>query len=224
VVARVWESARDRRFRENGGTLVRIGDDRTLPDVSAAEVDRAPFAAMFHDLSPRVFAYVRRQCDFATAQDVVADTFLVAWRRWSELPDSPLPWLLVVARNTIANRSRRERRQYRLTETVARLERVAGPAAGADQGVLERETMFTALANLTELEREALLLVAWDGLANHDAAGVAGCSVRAFEVRLSRARARLARAMRDSSSQSGGPALTPTRHEIPSDAALRKDT
>jgi RNA polymerase sigma-70 factor (ECF subfamily) len=55
--------------------------------------------------------------------------------------------------------------------------------------------MLTALAELTALERESLLLVAWDGLTTRDAARVAGCSVRAFEVRLSRARARLARAI-----------------------------
>ena len=47
----------------------------------------------------------------------------------------------------------------------------------------------------TEAEREALLLAAWDGLRSADAARVAGCSVRAFEVRLSRARARLNRAL-----------------------------
>jgi RNA polymerase sigma-70 factor (ECF subfamily) len=179
---------------------------------------------MFGDLSPRVFAYVRRQCDLATTQDVVADTFLVAWRRWSDLPDSPLPWLLVVARNTIANRRRHEQRQYRLTETVARLERVAGPAAAADHGMLERETMLAALADLTELEREALLLVAWDGLANRDAARVAGCSLRAFEVRLSRARARLAHTITDSSPEPGRQALTPSRGMAAGDAILRKAT
>lgn len=185
--------------------------------VRAAERDRAQFAAMFHELSPRVFAYVRRQCDFAAAQDVVADTFLLAWRRWSDLPESPLPWLLVVARNTIANRVRREQRQGRLAETVARLERVAGPAAAADQGILERETMFAALADLTELEREALLLVAWDGLSNREAARVAGCSVRAFEVRLSRARARLSRSM------TGHQGVTPLRRDAHA-AAIRKAT
>jgi RNA polymerase sigma-70 factor (ECF subfamily) len=179
---------------------------------------------MFHELSPRVFAYVRRQCDFASAQDIVSDTFLVAWRRWSDLPDSPLPWLLVVARNTMANRRRHEQRQDRLTETVVRLERVAGPAASADQGILERETMFTALADLTELEREALLLVAWDGLGNRDAARVAGCSVRAFEVRLSRARARLTHTMSESSTQPGYQAAISSRRAAPRDAAIRKAT
>ena len=177
--------------------------------------ERARFAVMFDEHSPRVFAYARRQCDATTAQDVVADTFLVAWRRRSELPASVLPWLLVVARNTIANRRRGEMRHARTTDTVARLESVAGP--GADQDILERETMFAALADLSDLEREALLLIAWDGLANRDAARVAGCSVRAFEVRLSRARARLARAISTN-------VISPEHHGVRADASLRRTT
>ncbi len=59
--------------------------------------------------------------------------------------------------------------------------------------------MIAALADLTDLEREALLMVAWDGLTNTQAAQVAKCSVRAFEVRLSRARARLSRTMQTTS-------------------------
>jgi RNA polymerase sigma factor (sigma-70 family) len=153
------------------------------------------FEAAFEQLSPRVYAYARRQCDPAAAQDVVADTFLVAWRRWSHVPPDPLPWLLVVARNTIANRRRHDARQDRLVDAVGRLQQLTGPAAAADQDVLEREAVLAGLADLSGLEREALLLVAWDGLSNADAARVADCSQRAFEVRLSRARARLARAM-----------------------------
>jgi RNA polymerase sigma-70 factor (ECF subfamily) len=174
---------------------------------------------MFTELSPRVFAYARRQCDAATAQDVVSDTFLVAWRRWSDVPGAPLPWLLVVARNAIANRRRHDRRQLRLAETLTTLERIAAPAAPADAPVIERDTVLTALADLTELEREALLLAGWDGLTGRDAARVAGCSVRAFEVRLSRARARLARTI--AASQADRPAL-PESDRVGGGAVLRR--
>lgn len=160
-----------------------------------AEHDR--FASMFDELSRHVYAYARRQLPAADAQDVVADTFLVAWRRWSDVPERALPWLLVVARNTIANRRRHDRRQGRLTDTTAVLERLAGPAVGADQSVVERAALLEALVGLSEAEREAVLLVAWSPLSRREAAAVAGCSQRAFEVRLSRARARLARALDD---------------------------
>ena len=150
---------------------------------------------MYRELSPRVYAFVRRRTDASSAQEVVADTFVVAWRRFSAVPEDPLPWLLVVARNTLMDQNRRHRRLSDLTDRVASLERSAGHAPGADSPLLEREQMIAALADLTDLEREALLMVAWDGLTNSQAAQVAKCTVRAFEVRLSRARARLSRTM-----------------------------
>jgi RNA polymerase sigma-70 factor (ECF subfamily) len=52
--------------------------------------------------------------------------------------------------------------------------------------------LASALASLTDHEREALLLVAWDELSAGDAARVAGCSTAAFRVRLHRARQRVA--------------------------------
>lgn len=173
---------------------------RTLRGVTP---DQEQFNALFDECAPRVFAYARRHCDRAGAQDVVSDTFMVAWRRRSDLPDEPLAWLLVVARNTIANRRRSERRHYALLDSIASIERLAGPAAGPDQSVVERDALIAALRQLTEMEREALLLVAWDGLRNADAARVAGCSQRAFEVRLSRARARLERATQSNASVGG---------------------
>jgi RNA polymerase sigma-70 factor (ECF subfamily) len=180
-----------------------------------------PFEATFEQLSPRVYAYARRQCDAVAAQDVVADTFLVAWRRWAEVPPDPLPWLLVVARNTIANRRRHDARQGRLLDAVGRIELLAGSGAAADQGVLERAAFLEAVRQLTDAEREALLLVAWDGLSNADAARVAGCSRRAFEVRLSRARARLTRAVSESSARAAAFAVA-AHPAVPADAGPRK--
>lgn len=153
------------------------------------------FVALFDEHAPNVFAYALRHVPHADAQDVVADTFLVLWRRLDDVPERALPWLLVVARNTISERRRRERRQGRLVDAAAVLERLAGPAAGADQDVLERAALIEGLASMSEAEREALLLVAWSDLTRAEAAKVAGCSQRAFEVRLSRARARLSRAI-----------------------------
>lgn len=153
------------------------------------------FAALFDEHAPTVFAYAVRQVPHADAQDVVADTFLVAWRRLDDVPDRALPWLLVVARNTISQRRRRDRRQDHVANASAVLERLAGPASAAESGVVERQTLLDALAAMSEIEREALLLVAWTDLTRGEAAKVVGCSTRAFEVRLSRARARLSRAL-----------------------------
>jgi RNA polymerase sigma-70 factor (ECF subfamily) len=99
--------------------------------------------------------------------------------------------LLVVARNTIANLRRSGRRQARVTAELERFRQVAEPSAAADVLVTERANVLDRLAALTFKEREALLLVAWDGLTPQQAARVAGCSLPAFHVRLFRARRRL---------------------------------
>ncbi|MEV6306357.1 sigma-70 family RNA polymerase sigma factor [Actinoplanes sp. NPDC051861] len=141
--------------------------------------------------APRVLAYASRHVDADTAQDVVSETFLTAWRRLAAVPDDALPWLLVVARNTIANQRRSGRRQQRLAAQMERLRQITEPAPAADVLAAERAAVLDGLAALTPREREALLLIAWDGLEPAQAARVAGCSLPTFHVRLYRARRRL---------------------------------
>lgn len=150
------------------------------------------FREAFEATATRVLAYVLRHTDRDAAQDVVADVFLVAWRRIADLPDDPLPWLLVVARNTLANRRRSATRRDQLARRLADVAGTGTTAAAEDYAV-DRSSMLTALLGLTEAEREAILLVAWDGLTPVDAARVAGCSRGAFDARLHRARHRLER-------------------------------
>lgn len=160
------------------------------------DVDRERFVQLFDAYAPNVYAYARTRLAPADAQDVVADTFLVAWRRSADVPEHALPWLLVVARNTIANRRRRDLRNGSVLDASG-LADLAAPAAGPDQSVVERMDLLDAVAQLSDLEREAVLLIAWQGLSVGDAARVARCSRRAFEARLSRGRARLARALHE---------------------------
>ena len=135
----------------------------------------ARLRSLFEQHSTRVFAYAARQIDAATAQDVVGDVFLLAWRRIDDVPDPALPWLLVAARNTIHNRHRSMARQHRLAAQLGALERSLSATNGADDIALERRAMLVALEHLSSTEREAILLTAWDGLAVSDAAVVAGC-------------------------------------------------
>lgn len=163
-----------------------------VPAVSALEASKSTaFERAWRDLAPKVQAYACRHVGVEAAQDIVAETFLVAWRHWDHPPSDPLPWLLVVARNTIANQRRALRRSWALSAQLANLARLAAPADAVDVSAAQREEALGALARLSEREREAVLLAAWDGLTPGQAALVAGCSVGAFKVRLSRARSRL---------------------------------
>lgn len=55
--------------------------------------DSDRFAVVFHDHYDQVHAYARRRVSAESSADVAAETFLVAWRRFSSCPAEPLPWL-----------------------------------------------------------------------------------------------------------------------------------
>lgn len=115
----------------------------------------------------------------------------MAWRRFEDVPDEPLPWLFAVCRKALSNKRRSQGRR------VALQDRIAGGATlhqrdHAD-AVGERSRIESALRSLKEPDREALLLTAWEGLKPAEAAAVLHCSARTFSVRLHRAKARLAK-------------------------------
>ena len=128
-----------------------------------------------------VRAYVRRRAPADAVDDVVADTFLVCWRKLDAVPDEALPWLYAVARKTLANHRRKLARQ-----TAQRAAAVFQPDPVGD-GVLA-----AAFAELNDRDREVLRLVAWEGMSLREAAAALGCSTVACRVRLHRAKARLA--------------------------------
>lgn len=147
------------------------------------------FEALYRACAPRVLAYAYRRTGPEDAEEVVAETFLIAWRRAGDLPADPVPWLLRTARNVIANRHRADRRGGELRARLGsqRPAAVIDPAESAAGDSAVR----AAMAALPEREREALALHVWDGLSNEQAAVVLGCSRTTFAVRLHRARTRL---------------------------------
>jgi RNA polymerase sigma-70 factor, ECF subfamily len=156
-----------------------------VPD---AEADR--FTRIYQDNYPRVLGYALCRTWPEAAREAVDEAFLVAWRRLPDVPEPPLPWLLVVARNVISQQRRGGRRADALAAEIARLATVR-VHPDVSEAVIERSVVLQAVAGLSEPDREALMLTVWDGLRARDAATVAGCSVAAFAVRLHRARRRL---------------------------------
>ena len=123
---------------------------------------------------------------------MVAEVFLICWRKLDGVPVQALPWLLGVARKVLANQRRSKRRR---TALQGRVEHSFPPIeSGNDQGEELsdlRAELLEGLASLGEKEREILILVAWDGLSNGEAAKVLGCSRATLAVRAHRARAHL---------------------------------
>jgi RNA polymerase sigma-70 factor, ECF subfamily len=171
-----------------------------MPDMSQvmahrdADERKRRFDRIYAETYSPLRAYARRRCTPDVAQDIVAETFLVAWRRLDEVPENALPWLYGVARRAIANARRGARRADALAQHAA-----AGLAPAEARDIADRlgeaELIRRALAALRDQDREAVMLVAWEGLGPADAARAAGCSRPAFAVRLHRARKRLAIAL-----------------------------
>lgn len=153
----------------------------------------------FEEVAPTLIEPVRRflarRTDAATAEDVLAETLLVCWRRAAELPDEPLPWVYAVARNCLLNAERSVRRQERV---AARLAAEPAPADPPDDPALHE-----ALAALRPEESELLRLWAWEQLTPAEIAVVLGISPNAASTRLLRAKKKLSDLLRKNAAVAG---------------------
>jgi RNA polymerase sigma factor (sigma-70 family) len=153
------------------------------------------FTALYDRHYRSVLAYVLLRAGQDAAEDLVSETFLVAWRRLDELRDPVLPWLLGVARNLLYKQYDAGRRRQALADRIiaaTRVDDLTGPDAA--EHVMEREAARAVLSSLGEKDVEVIVLASWYGLTPREAARVVGCSATTFTVRLHRARKRLAQA------------------------------
>src|SRR5438874_5108946 len=123
------------------------------------DTDRRPAEERFREVFAHlgaVTAYTRRRGS-RDADGIAAEAMSIAWRRLADVPrDDPLPWLLATARNLLLAEARRQGRRTRLRE----LEQTA---ASPERGLLD-PALEGALRSLGPLDREALLLIAWEDL------------------------------------------------------------
>lgn len=150
------------------------------------------FQALWDDHHADVLAFVlRRVGDRDTAADIAADTFLVAWRRWDDLPAEPRPWLFGIAHKMLANDRRAVRRRTALTARLGH--EIAVPASPGEDGSGDRLVVTDAFNALSQTDREALALTVWEELSPREAAAVLRIPAARFSVRLHRAKQRLRR-------------------------------
>jgi RNA polymerase sigma-70 factor (ECF subfamily) len=162
------------------------------------ELAKVRFGRLYREQGRAVLAYsLRRVGDPEDAADVVAETFLVAWRRLDEVPLGARErlWLYAVARRVTANHHRAEGRRTRLAERLA--ESLQSEAMANPEHSAEAAGVLRAMGDLGEEDRELLLLVTWEELSPGQAAEVLGISSLAARSRLHRARRRLRALMED---------------------------
>ena len=147
------------------------------------------FERLYRETYPRVLAYARSVATHENADDAVAETYIIAWRRQREIPrHAELGWLIGVTRRVLANTRRSRRRSGALHALLDMQPRTHAldPAERIVDGELR-----DALMALSPLDREAVLLTAWFDLSSADAAQALGITPAAFRMRAARARRRL---------------------------------
>jgi RNA polymerase sigma factor (sigma-70 family) len=159
------------------------------------------FALLFSRHSAEIHRYVLRRLGPDGADDVVAETFLAAFRQRdrydTDRPDAR-PWLYGIATNLVGRYRRSEIRQYRIVARTGR-DPVTEPftdqvdAAVSASGA--RRQLAAALARLPAAYRDALLLIAWSDLTYQEAALALDVPVGTVRSRVSRARSRLRHAL-----------------------------
>lgn len=167
-----------------------------MDDAGRARLFEGLFEAHFDAL----LAYARRRTPgLPDAEDVVAETFTVVWRRIDAVPpldDERRPWLYGIARRALANHRRSGTRRDRLGDRLR--ERFRAPNPFGPPGAASLATAVDALDRLPERDREILRLVAWEGLTHAEVAIALGITPNAAAIRVHRARQRLAAHMKGS--------------------------
>lgn len=167
-----------------------MGGERSLGTTEAG------FSRIFDRLRPQILAYCLRRTSTHDADDATSEVFTIAWRRRHDMPggDQTLPWLYGVARNVVSDQWRGARRRRNLIAKATGF-REPGPR-GPEDVLIEHEDyrhLRAALTRLGELDREVLLLSAWEGLTYSEIAAAIGASLAAVDKRIARAKERLAR-------------------------------
>lgn len=155
------------------------------------------FVEIYEAFYRPVHAYCRRRSTPDVADDIVAETFLVAWRRIEEVPEGSqaLPWLYGVAFRVLGNQWRGTSRRKKLSKKLSSIGHQAPPPPSAVVIAQSESTQVVeALTALKRTDREILLLAAWEELPQADVAVVLNISVEAVRQRLSKAKKNLAKA------------------------------
>ena len=154
------------------------------------------FSLQFGEFVAPVSRFVSRRVDRHDIDEIVNDVFAIAWQKRNAVTaGEELPWLYRIAHNLIANHRRKNARSIRfLAQIVA-----PDSSPSAESIAIADIHLSRAWASLPTTSREALALVAVDGLSVSEVAWVLGVTPNAVSVRLNRARTQLRDALEQSS-------------------------
>jgi RNA polymerase sigma-70 factor (ECF subfamily) len=164
---------------------------------------RSHFESLAAEVYEPLQRYLRRRATPEDAEELLDDVLLVMWRRLGEVPaDAVLPWVYGVARRSLANRRRTNRRRLDLVErlkTTYERPLPIDPEAGE-----EHVELAEALTELREDDLELIRLWAWEQLEPREIALVLGTTANAVSLRLGRVKAKLEKKITRQRVASGG--------------------
>jgi RNA polymerase sigma factor (sigma-70 family) len=161
----------------------------TGSDRPGREEQRARFIALYECNYDLIYTYLHRRLAHADVADLVAEVFMVAWRRLDRVPPAPEDrlWLYAVGSRVARSHARGLRRRRRLGVRLQAEPRE--PVTNPQVEVFMQ--VRAAVERLPVKDREAVRLVLWEQLSHEQAGRVLGCSANAVAVRLHRAKKRL---------------------------------
>lgn len=161
-----------------------------------AQGDTAAFVTVHKGLAPRVRGFLLRLCgDHALADDLAQETFLRIHRARGTFAEDALvvPWVLAIARNTYRDRLRTLTRERRIPAALTGstdAQELSSHEGHGEQFVIAREVAEIVRATLAALpvsQREAFVLLRFEGLSVAEAAEILGASATAVKLRAFRA-------------------------------------
>ncbi|WP_322411013.1 sigma-70 family RNA polymerase sigma factor [Microbacterium invictum] len=168
--------------------------------LSRSRTTPGAFAELFERHSVPVAAFVRRRVSGEAVEDVLSETFLVAFRRRADFDsswESARPWLLGIASRVLKKHRADEARHWRAVAASADREEasneggIEGASTRLDAAAAVRE-LAPRIAALSARDRETLFLYAWGGLTQEEVATALGIPVGTVGSRLNRIRRKLA--------------------------------
>jgi len=155
--------------------------------------DAVAFRAWYDDAVDRVYGYLYGRCggDIEVAEEITQQTFLQAIRHWQAFDgrSDSVTWLCSIARNKLTDHYReRDRQRRRHLQLVVR--EIESEHPGPDHEVDDREAVVSALRQLPDIERTALVLRYLDDLSVREVAALLGRSVDATDALIRRAKER----------------------------------
>ncbi|GII55578.1 DNA-directed RNA polymerase sigma-70 factor [Planotetraspora thailandica] len=171
--------------------------------IADSRTDAESFAALFDRYADMLYRYVSRRLGPELSEDLVGETFLVAFagRHTYNLSHADArPWLFGIATHLISRHRRTEAARYRALQRSPMDDVVESSADRITAGVTaqaSRPLLARALAGLSAKDRNVLLLIAWGDLSYEEAAQALDVPVGTVRSRLHRARKKLRAALGD---------------------------